>query len=133
MRSETGRLHNHEDSEITKSALTESQETSAKEDVPLPLQIRAAVATGLGAAAARAKLLAEQEERDIEHLVVTVIEAQLKKLHSKVKDVEDLELIMEKEHAAMEELGHYVMGERDRSLRKGNLMPVYLNGKIIPL
>ncbi|GLU18575.1 hypothetical protein SLE2022_348670 [Rubroshorea leprosula] len=118
MCSETGRLHNHEDSEIKKSALTESQETSAKKDVLLPLQIRAAVATGLGAAAAHAKLLAEQEERDIEHLVATVIEAQLKKLHSKVNHVEDLELIMEKEHAAMEELEHYVIGERIGVLEK---------------
>lgn len=45
--------------------------------MPLPLRIRAAVATGLGAAAAHAKLLAEHEEREIEHLVATIIEAQV--------------------------------------------------------
>lgn len=43
----------------------------------IPLQMRAATATALGSAAARAKLLADQEEREIEHLVATVIEAQV--------------------------------------------------------
>lgn len=59
-------------------SLAESQETHPKKsDIPLPLQIRAAVATGLGAAAGHAKLLAVQEEREIEHLVATIIEAQV--------------------------------------------------------
>ena len=58
--------------------LVESQEMSSKKnDVPLPVRIRVAVATGLGAAAAHSKLLAEQEEREIEHLVATIIEAQV--------------------------------------------------------
>lgn len=58
--------------------LVGSQETSPKKnDVPLPLRIRAAVATGLGAAAAHAKILAVQEEREIEHLVATIIDAQV--------------------------------------------------------
>jgi len=43
----------------------------------LPLRVRAATATALGAAAARAKLLADQEVREIEHLVATIIEAQV--------------------------------------------------------
>ncbi|XP_039001354.1 SWI/SNF complex subunit SWI3A-like [Hibiscus syriacus] len=101
-----------------RSSPSESQEIHLKNsDVPLPLRIRAAVATGLGAAAARAKLLALQEEREIEHLVATVIEAQLKKLQSKVKHCEDAELLMEKEYAAIDEFKEHILGERINILR----------------
>lgn len=48
-----------------------------KDDIPPTLQIRAAIATGLGAAAARAKLLADQEDREIEHLLGTIIGTQV--------------------------------------------------------
>lgn len=51
-----------------------------KDDIPTTLRIRAAIATALGAAAARAKLLADQEDREIENLVATIIEAQVTKL-----------------------------------------------------
>ncbi|XVF54728.1 hypothetical protein PTKIN_Ptkin05aG0204500 [Pterospermum kingtungense] len=114
------RSHNGEDSEMKKRlSPSGSQETSPKEnDVPLPLRIRAAVATGLGAAAAHAKLLAEQEEREIEHLVATIIEAQIKKLHSKIKHCEDAELLMDKEYAAIEELKEYILGERINILQR---------------
>ncbi|XP_022736549.1 SWI/SNF complex subunit SWI3A-like isoform X2 [Durio zibethinus] len=114
------RAHNDEELEMkARSSPSESQETSQKKnDVPLPLRIRAAVATGLGAAAAHAKLLAEQEEREIEHLVATIIETQLKKLQSKIKHCEDAELLMEKEYAAIEELKEYILGERINILQR---------------
>ncbi|KAL4348531.1 hypothetical protein GQ457_17G018280 [Hibiscus cannabinus] len=117
--SPTLRAHDIEGSEIKeRSSPSESQELHPKKsDVPLPLRIRAAVATGLGAAAARAKLLAVQEEREIEHLVATIIEAQLKKLQSKIKHCDDAELLMEKEYAAIEELKEHVLGERINILR----------------
>ncbi|XWS60236.1 hypothetical protein CRYUN_Cryun07bG0018500 [Craigia yunnanensis] len=114
------RAHNDEESEMKERfSPSESQVTSPKKnDVPLPLRIRAAVATGLGAAAAHAKLLAEQEEREIEHLVATIVEAQLKKLHSKIKHCEDAELLMEKKYAAIEELKEYILGERINILQR---------------
>lgn len=57
---------------------TEIQTTpSEKNAIPLPLQMRAAIATSLGAAAANAKSLADQEHREIEHLVATIIETQV--------------------------------------------------------
>lgn len=57
---------------------TENQDSSStKDDIPFTLRIRAAVATALGAAAARAKLLADQEEREIEHFVATIIETEV--------------------------------------------------------
>ncbi|PPD91494.1 hypothetical protein GOBAR_DD11573 [Gossypium barbadense] len=113
------RAHKTEESEIKeRSNPSESQETHPKKsDIPLPLRIRAAVATGLGAAAAHAKLLAVQEEKEIEHLVATIIEAQLKKLNSKIKHCEDAELLMEKEYAAIEGLKEYILGERINILR----------------
>ncbi|KAB2000190.1 hypothetical protein ES319_D12G215400v1 [Gossypium barbadense] len=117
------RAHKTEESEIKErsnpsDSLAESQETHPKKsDIPLPLRIRAAVATGLGAAAAHAKLLAVQEEKEIEHLVATIIEAQLKKLNSKIKHCEDAELLMEKEYAAIEGLKEYILGERINILR----------------
>lgn len=52
-----------------------------KDGIPPTLQIRAAIATGLGAAAARAKLLADQEDREIEHLLATIIGTQVGDFH----------------------------------------------------
>ncbi|KAK9278317.1 hypothetical protein L1049_027882 [Liquidambar formosana] len=93
--------------------LSETQETSPEKNViPLTLQYRAAIATALGAAAAHAKLLADQEEREMEHLVASIIETQMKKLHCKIKLFEDLEMIMEKEYAIIEEVEESIIAER---------------------
>ncbi|WVZ18476.1 hypothetical protein V8G54_005798 [Vigna mungo] len=89
-----------------------------KTEIPLPLRVRAATATALGAAAARAKLLADQEVREIEHLVATIIEAQIDKLLHKVKHFDDLELLMEKEHTEMEKLKDSILTERIDVLRR---------------
>lgn len=48
-----------------------------KGDIPLILRVRAAIATALGAAAARSKLLADQEEREMEYLLAIMIETQV--------------------------------------------------------
>lgn len=48
-----------------------------KDDIPLILRVRAAIATALGAAAAHAKLLADQEEREMEYLLAIMIETQV--------------------------------------------------------
>ena len=57
---------------------TESQGTSSEKNaIPLTFRMRAATATALGAAAARAKLLADQEDREIECLAATIIETQV--------------------------------------------------------
>lgn len=52
----------------------------------MPLNMRAATATALGAAAAHANLLADQEEREIEHLMATIIEAQVSVLSNGLKN-----------------------------------------------
>ncbi|PIN23586.1 Chromatin remodeling factor subunit [Handroanthus impetiginosus] len=86
--------------------------SSVKSIIPLNLRTRVATAAALGAAAANAKLLADQEEREIGHLLAAMIEAQLKKLQRKIKYFEDLEVIMEKEHAQLEELEESLVAQR---------------------
>lgn len=54
-------------------------------------KMRVAAATALSAAAVKAKLMAEQEEREIQRLIVTVVDSQLKKLEIKLKYSEDLD------------------------------------------
>lgn len=98
---------------------SESKETSSEKDsIPLSLRIRAAMATALGASAAHAKLLADQEDREIQLLVATIIETQLKKISCKIKHFDDLEVIMEKEYAQMEELKEYLIEERINALQR---------------
>lgn len=101
-----------------------NEEASAwQNDIPLSLRLRAAVATTLGAAAAHAKLLADQEDREVENLMATIVETQLKKLHHKIKHFDDLELIMEKEYAELDELTESLTEERidvlQRAIRAG--------------
>lgn len=91
---------------------------SAKKLPPPNLQIRAAIGTALGAAAAHTKLLADQEEREMEHLISIVIENQLKKLHYKIQHFKELEDIMEKEHALMEQTKELLIAERLRIAQK---------------
>ncbi|XP_062030149.1 SWI/SNF complex subunit SWI3A isoform X1 [Rosa rugosa] len=117
---ETERVLQLEDSEM-KERPTESAGQDAfikKDDIPPTLQIRAAIATGLGAAAARAKLLADQEDREIEHLLGTIIGTQMEKLHCKIKTVEELELLMEKEYTEMEEEEDSLLEERIDMIQK---------------
>ncbi|CAH2056770.1 unnamed protein product [Thlaspi arvense] len=97
----------------------ESQGTSSgKNAIPLSFRMRAATATALGAAAAHAKLLADQEDREIEYLVAAIIETQMKKLQSKIKHLDALELIMEKEHVMVEDLKESMITEQINVLRK---------------
>lgn len=91
---------------------------SAKKLPPSILQIRAAIGTALGAAAAHAKLIADQEEREMEHLMSIVIENQIKKTHYKIQHFEELEHIMEKEHALMEQTKELLLAERLHIVQK---------------
>ncbi|XP_027364733.1 SWI/SNF complex subunit SWI3A [Abrus precatorius] len=104
--------------DMERSTHSEVDDGWSKDGIPLTLRVRAAIATALGAAAARAKLLADQEEREIEHLVATIIEAQIEKLQRKVKHFDDLELLMEKEHTEMENVEDSLLTERIDVLRQ---------------
>ncbi|KAG6517062.1 SWI/SNF complex subunit SWI3A homolog [Zingiber officinale] len=75
------------------------------------LQIKASIATALGATAARAKLLADQEEREIELLLASIIEAQLRKMQYKIKRLEELESMMEKEYSLLQKEKESILEE----------------------
>ncbi|KAH7293086.1 hypothetical protein KP509_28G011200 [Ceratopteris richardii] len=64
-----------------------------------------------GAVTANAKTLADQEERDIEHILANMIEIQFKKLQSKVEHYEELEFILEKEKSQLEKAESQVLGD----------------------
>ncbi|KAL9239373.1 hypothetical protein vseg_013704 [Gypsophila vaccaria] len=91
---------------------------SVRESIPLALQTRAAVGTALGAAAAHARVLADGEEKEIEYLVAFVIETQLKKLECKVKLIDDVEHLMEKEHKVLEESKDSIISQRLNILQR---------------
>ncbi|XP_072961893.1 SWI/SNF complex subunit SWI3A homolog [Typha angustifolia] len=74
-------------------------------------RIRAAIGTALGAAAARAKLLADHEEREMELLMASIIEAQLRKIRYKIKHFEELEFIMEEEYTILQQLKESILEE----------------------
>ncbi|XP_055825195.1 SWI/SNF complex subunit SWI3A isoform X1 [Solanum dulcamara] len=102
-----------------KPARSETEvEVSQRNTIPLTLRMRAATATAIGAAAAHAKLLANQEEREIEYLVSTLVEAQVKKLKRKMKHVEALNRMMEKQHGQMKDLEECLITERMDILQK---------------
>lgn len=102
-----------------KPARSETEvEVSQKNAIPLTLRMRAATATAVGAAAAHAKLLANQEEREIEYLVSTLVDTQLKKLKRKMEHVEALNLMMDKQHGQMKDLEESLVTERMDILQK---------------
>nr|VDC80599.1 unnamed protein product [Brassica rapa] len=82
------------------------------QDLPVALRMRASVATALGAAAAHAKILADQEEREMEQLAAIIIDQQLKKMKSKLKFLDHLELIMDAEEQVMEGVKETILQER---------------------
>lgn len=58
----------------------DSDKKQEKKSTANAYQVRAAVATAIGLAAARAKMLADQEEREMELLMASIIETQVKSL-----------------------------------------------------
>nr|GMD78002.1 SWI/SNF complex subunit SWI3A [Ipomoea batatas] len=101
-----------EGAQIDKTSSDTQDKSSLKSTIPLTLQMRAATAAALGGAAAHAKLLADQEHREMEYLVSTLVDTQLKKLQRKVKHMEELELIMENQQRQMKELEATILDER---------------------
>ncbi|KAG0605244.1 hypothetical protein M758_9G042700 [Ceratodon purpureus] len=92
----------------------DASKLSEEDGLPSAAQARISVATALGVAAANAKLLADQEEQEIEHLVASVIDNQMKKLYSKLKHFEELEMLLEKERLEVERARQQVYADRLR-------------------
>lgn len=102
-------MQNEEHSQPLKAGEVET--LPAKERLPSTTQIRAAIATAIGAVAANAKLLADQEERETEYLMATILENQLQKLESKVEHFEELEHLLEVEHTEVERAQMQVLAD----------------------
>ncbi|CAN4089338.1 unnamed protein product [Withania somnifera] len=116
--SETERASQVESAEGVEKPVRSEADVSQRSTVPLTLRMRAATATAVGASAAHAKLLADQEEREVEYLVSVLLEAQVKKLQRKMKHVEALNLMMEKQHGEMKDLEESLVTERMDILQK---------------
>lgn len=72
------------------------------EDILGTAHVERATVNAMAAAAVKAKLLADQEEREMQRLVTIVIEHQLKKLELKLKTFNDLEIMLSKECESVE-------------------------------
>lgn len=59
--------------------------------------VKKATAAALAAAAVKAKLLADQEEREVQRLAAILVDNQLKKLDVKLKQLSDIDPVLEKE------------------------------------
>jgi SWI/SNF related-matrix-associated actin-dependent regulator of chromatin subfamily C len=93
-----------EDADKPKTEATEAPEAAA-EDVPPTLprsQVERAAALALGAAAAKASTLAVHEERHIQTLMTRLIQAQTRKLESKITMFEKFEELLEQEKRSVE-------------------------------
>nr|CAB3487397.1 unnamed protein product [Digitaria exilis] len=90
-------------------------------------QVRAAVATAIGVAAARAKMLADQEEREMELLMASIIETQLRKMQYKIKHFEELESVMEQEYTIIQQMKLSLLNEwlkvLEQAYRSGMSLP----------
>ncbi|KAG2572871.1 hypothetical protein PVAP13_7KG205900 [Panicum virgatum] len=97
---------------------TGSDKQQEKKFVASAYQVRASVATAIGVAAACAKMLADQEEREMELLMASIIETQLRKMQYKIKHFEELESVMEQEYTTMQQMQGSLMNEWLKALEQ---------------
>lgn len=83
-----------------------------KEMTTPTVEMRAATATALGSAAVRAKLLADQEDQDIENLFSTVVDTQMKKLQERIQHFEEFDIVTEKERSQVEHIKELLFADR---------------------
>lgn len=74
--------------------------------------VQKAAAVALGAAAAKAKVLADYEEREMQRLVNTAVEHQLRRLELKMKQFEEMESQLENERKELERQRQQLFAER---------------------
>nr|CDS30522.2 SWI:SNF complex subunit SMARCC2 [Hymenolepis microstoma] len=77
-----------------------------------PDSLGTAAACALAAAATKARHLASVEEKRIKGLVAQLVETQLKKLDIKLKQFQELEAILEREHEMLEQARQQLMHDR---------------------
>ncbi|KAH7671125.1 SWI/SNF related-matrix-associated actin-dependent regulator of chromatin subfamily C protein [Dioscorea alata] len=81
-----------------------------------PEHVKFAAMCGLSAAAMKAKLFADQEEREIQRLAATIITHQLKRLELKLKQFADVETLLLKECEQVERTRQRFSAERVRMM-----------------
>lgn len=98
---------------------TEDGESLAgeKETTTPTVEMRAATATALESAAVRAKLLADEEDRDVENLFSTVVDSQMKKLQERIQRFEEFDIITEKERSQLEHIKDLLFADRMRFIQ----------------
>uniref|UniRef100_A0A0A9G4S9 ATSWI3A n=1 Tax=Arundo donax TaxID=35708 RepID=A0A0A9G4S9_ARUDO len=98
-----------QDAEMQRQTVTDKKQD--KKFIFTAYQVRAAVATAIGVAAARAKMHADQEEREMELLMASIVETQLRKIQYKIKHFEELELIMDQEYTTIQQIKGSLVNE----------------------
>ncbi|KAJ4766320.1 SWI/SNF complex subunit SWI3C [Rhynchospora pubera] len=88
-----------------------------------PEGVKYAASCGLSAAAVKAKLFADQEEREIQRLSATVINHQLKRLELKLKQFAEIETLLLKECEQVDKLRQRISAERVRMMTSGRIGP----------
>lgn len=78
--------------------------------------IRKVTSAALATAAMKTKLLADQEEREVQRLAAIIVDNQLKKLSTKLKQLGDIDSVLEKERDQMERNRQRILAERLRFL-----------------
>lgn len=98
---------------------TEDGESLAgeKEMTTPTVEMRAATATALGSAAVRAKLLADEEDQDVENLFSTVVDTQMKKLQERIQRFEEFDIVTEKERSQLEHIKDLLFADRMRFIQ----------------
>ncbi|KMZ58117.1 SWI/SNF complex subunit SMARCC2 [Zostera marina] len=97
---------------ITEEFETKRAELSSEKNFShQAFKVRAAIGTAFGSVAAHAVMLATQEEREIEHLVASIIEMQMKKVQCKIKHLKELESIMETEYKHTQQMKKSILSE----------------------
>lgn len=89
---------------------------------PSDEEVQKAAAVALGAAAAKAKVLADYEEREMQRLINSAIELQLRKLDVKMKHFEDMESMLEAERRELEKQRQLLFAEKWVLERRRNLI-----------
>ena len=93
----------------TRTQPTENGHGSTK---PSPQVVVQAATAALAAASVKAKVLADFEEREIQRLVNSAIEAQMNKIELKMSQFEELEVILERERQELERQRQQIFVDR---------------------
>ncbi|KAJ6821103.1 SWI/SNF complex subunit SWI3C isoform X1 [Iris pallida] len=114
--SEVGPFGAHASLGHQKDEIVDDQSPYAKKDTsPLsPEAVKFAAMCGLSAAATKAKLFADQEEREVQRLAATIINHQLKRLELKLKQFAEVETLLLKECEQVERTRQRLSTERGR-------------------